>query len=427
MENSSKIKTFLIITSSGGGGLLQSANAQAQRLRKEDPNSKIIVKDLMLEWLGRFLGTIFSGWWNKSQKKGKVYFQVLLAYCQRAADYIFWPIIFVKALRTLIKEDVDYVYDTQVLSTSAIIKAVRAYNFLSKKELFVKKIFVDLPSKKSTHYYNNIKRLSKKDKKYIFVSTIEPQLEKDQTQAEFWMKYCSLPLDKICYKSYPIRLGFDSYLNKVKEPIDYKIKTKAQNDEEMRVIEKVVSFGNIESNKSTCGFEFIIKPTDFLITVLLGSQPAFDGTISYVQNLINFVKENKIKKNLVIFPYCSKFEDGLIKKMHDMILKVKDLPKNLTIIPMSFQDEDVIALLFFRSDITITRSGGQTAVELLRVSKAKICIHSEYKGKDPTEKNLLKGIPAWEAGAADYMKELMNASIITPDLFTKICGDLIVS
>lgn len=425
MEDISKNKVYLIITSSGGGGLLQAAKAQSQRLKKQYPDAKILVKDLMIEWLGGILGNLFASWWNKAQKGGKVRYQEILGRCQRLADIIFWPQIFYYTLKTLINEDVDYIYDTQVLSTSAIVKAVRMFNLISKKNLIIRKIFVDLPSKKATHYYNNIKRLSKKDRDYIFVSTIEPQLDENQTQMEYWKKYCKLSLDRICYKSYPIRLAFDDYINKIREPINYKINIKSEASDERELIDNVRKLGNIEGSKNDRGFEFIIKPNDFLITVLLGSQPAFNATLSYVANLIAFLRSSNLNRNVVIFPYCSKFEDGLIKRMHDLVMSFNDYPKNLTIVPMSFQDESVIAPLFFRSDMTITRSGGQTAVELLRVANGKICVHSEYSGENPTEKKLLKGIPVWEAGSAGYMKEIMGASIINPDIFVNLCKDLI--
>jgi len=427
MKNNLKNTTYLIITASGGAGLLHAAKAQVQRLKKQDPNAKIIIKDLMLEWLGGFLGSFGVNAWNKAQKKGKVKYQELLVSLQRLAEIIFWPQIFYFVFRTLIKEDIDYVYDTQPLGTSATIKAIRLFNKISKKKLVLRKIFVDLPSIKSTHYFNNIKRLSKNDRKYVYVSTIAPQLRTNQKDEEFWKKYCNLSLDRICYKSYPIRIVFDEYLNKIRRSIDYKLKIKTENENELNLIDSVRKQGNIESEKINLDFEFIIRPKDFLITIILGSQPAFNATINYIQKLISFMKKNNVKKNVIVFPYCSIFTDGLIKKMHDMVINVKNYPENLSIIPMSFQEESVIAFLFFRSDMTITRSGGQTAVELLRVSKAKICVHSEYKGDNPTEKKLLKCIPAWEAGSASYMKEIMNASIINPDIFIDLCKDLIIN
>lgn len=426
MNYISKNSTYLVITASGGGGILQVAKAKTQRLKKEDPNGKIVVKDLMLDWLGGILGKLFVSWWNNAQKGGKVKYQEFYGRCLRLADLIFWPQIFYFSFRTLIKEDIDYIFDAQPLGTSALVKAVRLFNLISKKNLVIKKIFVDLPSRGATHYYNNIKRLSKKDRKYIYVSTIEPQLEKNQTDEEFWKKYCKLPIERICYKSYPIRLGFDKYLNKVREQINYNICIKSEDLEEQQLIENVRKLGNIVGKKVAGGIDFIIKPQDLLITLLLGSQPAFNSTLSYVNNLIAYMKDNNIKRNVVIFTYCSVFQDGLIKKMHDMIMSIKEYPKNLTIIPMSFQDENVISLLFFRSDLTITRSGGGTAVELLRVSRAKVCIHSEYLGDNPTEKNLLKGIPVWEASSASYMEEIMNASLINSNIFMNICKDLIV-
>jgi hypothetical protein len=428
MTHNLKNETYLIITASGGSGILLAAKAQAQRLKKQNPNARIIVKDLMLQWLGGFLGNFGVSAWNSAQKKGKVRYQEFLVSMQRLADIIFWPQIFFYTFRTLIKEDVDYVFDAQPLGTKAIIKAIRLFNRISKKKLCLRKIIVDLPSKKSTHFYNSIKRLSKKDKGYIFISTIKPLLEKNQTDEEFWRKYCKLSLDKVCYNSYPIRLGFDAFENKKHEFVDYFVNIETQKNLEQILINNVVKEGRIEAKKDGLNFNFKIKSDDFLITILLGSQPAFNGTLNYVQNLINFLKNNKhIKRNILVFSYCSSFDEGLIKKMHDLVISTKDYPKNLTVIPMSFQKEDIIAFLFFRSNITVTRSGGQTAVELSRVSNAKICVHSEFRGNKVCEKKLLKGIPAWESGSASYMKEIMNATIVNPDIFINVFSDLMIN
>src|SRR5690606_20343861 len=90
---------------------------------------------------------------------------------------------------------------------------------------------------------------------------------------------------------------------------------------------------------------------------------------------------------------------------------MKNYPKNLSIIPFSFQNEDVIAPLFYRSDINCTRSGGQTAMELICVSTGEMFIHSEAKkGQD-----VLQGISGWEAASATYLQKVKGARIVTPD------------
>jgi len=81
---------------------------------------------------------------------------------------------------------------------------------------------------------------------------------------------------------------------------------------------------------------------------------------------------------------------------------------------MSFQKADVIASLFHRSDVTITRSGGQTIMELIKIGKGKKFIHSESKLDDSNFDILLKGIPFWEAGNACYLNKKDTGNLISP-------------
>ena len=85
MEKKLKNNKYLIITASGGGGILQAAKASSQRISKDDPEAKIIVKDIMLEWLSGFIGHFGVNTWNKAQKNGKIKVQEFLVFCQRLA------------------------------------------------------------------------------------------------------------------------------------------------------------------------------------------------------------------------------------------------------------------------------------------------------------------------------------------------------
>lgn len=428
MQNSLK-NNYLIITASGGSGLLHAAKAQTQMIKNENPNAKIIQKDFMLDWLGKILGNFGIIAWNKAQKNGRVRFQEILVSFQPILDRLYWFPVFIKALRVLLKEDIDYVIDTQPLGTLAIIRAIRVYNKIKKKRVVLRKILVDLPTKKSTHFFNPIKKLSKINKEFIIVSTIEPLLEKNQKDKDFWEKYCSLDMSKISYDSYPVRQSFYNLQDKVRERKDYSIKIDCENLKEAAFVEDIAKKGSINMKKNETALEFQIKPDDFVITIILGSQPCFKAMLKYVNLLIEFLQKESIQKNVKMFPYCSILRHGLIKKMHSAIMTLDNYPKNLTVIPMSFQKEEVIANLYFRSDFTITRSAGQTAIELMKVSSAKFCIHTEHSKKisETTDENLLKGIPAWEAGIARYMKEKMNAILINPNSFIDVFKDSIVN
>ena len=129
--------SVLIITSSGGGGLLETANAKMQEVLKENPQARVIKKDLLQEW--KTLGKFCINFWNGSQKKGDVKLLEWIIYMQKFADIIFWPKIFFWALSCLMKDNIDRVIDTQPLGTSPIVKAIRLFNFLRNKKVILEK------------------------------------------------------------------------------------------------------------------------------------------------------------------------------------------------------------------------------------------------------------------------------------------------
>ena len=131
-----------------------------------------------------------------------------------------------------------------------------------------------------------------------------------------------------------------------------------------------------------------------------------------------------------LFVFCANHESGqksLLRKVSEAVHQSCSYPKNLTVVPMSFQSDDVIAPLFFRSDMTCTRSGGQTAMELLSVSKGEIWVHSEavVKNRPLTEEELLAGIPGWESANAAYLQHVRGAKIVTTDTFGPLVKSLI--
>jgi hypothetical protein len=166
---------------------------------------------------------------------------------------------------------------------------------------------------------------------------------------------------------------------------------------------------------------FTLPAQDFVACVLLGSQPAFGATLSYVKKFMRLAKEVEQRAPLHLFIFCGHHQLGersLLSQVSDLIVRLKDYPSQLTIIPLSFQTDQLIAPLFHRSDLTCTRSGGQTAMELMCLMRGEMWIHSEAKVNDDQNfAQLLKGIPGWEAGNAIYLKKLWGAKIVTPETF----------
>ncbi len=425
-----KDKKLLIITSSGGGGLIQAANAKEQEARANNPQISIIRRDVLRDWLGQRLGEYCANRWNQAQIKGDVADQAFCAWAQLSiSEYIFWPNIFLHTLYILFKEDVDEIIDTQCLGTSAILAALRIYNKRKKKQVRLQKVLVDLPTKKATHFFHPIKKLTEKSRRLLQLIAIPPLLEEGETAEEFWQSTCNLSEKEVHCGDVYVRQAFKKFQNKPRTHESMNVKVRVKSDEELQLIQKSFKRGPIQSKIHGREVEFQIQARDRMVTVLLGSNPANQATFNYMRNFIPIANDVKVPTHLFVF--CADHKIGgqsLFSTVVEYVEKIKDYPKNLSIIPFSFQNEDVIAPLFFRSDATCTRSGGQTAMELMCVSRGEIWIHSETKknpNRELTNEELLKGIPGWESESAVYLQKIRGAKIITPDTFSSCALNLL--
>jgi hypothetical protein len=403
----------VIITSSGGGGLLQSAIAIEQEERKRDENVQIIKRDILLDWV-KGLGVLSAFFYNWNQRRGKVKVINLLARCNLYADFLLFPFAFFGAFCTFFKNKMDRVYNNQIICFSAILKALRLYNWFFKKSVVLNMVLVDLPTKKYVQFLKGIKNLSRRDKEWVKIITIKPLLEKGEEMGEFWKKHCGISEDKVSYKEYIIRESFKRYQNREREKGDFKINIKASLDES-KLIRGCLKRGSASFLESGGGIEFNVGEVDKLFVILLGSQPLPRAIYGYVKSFIEIMKKNMGNKKYYLFIFCGGFrkdKKNLFYKIFNLIENFKGYPKSLSIIPMSFQKDDVISGLFHRSDITITKSGGHTIMELMAVAKGEKWIHSEGRGEEFEE--LLKGIPFWEAGNACYLREKFGGDIVNP-------------
>lgn len=415
---------LLIITSSAGGGLLQAAVAQEHQAKAENPQVQIIKRDVLKDWVWKWLGKFSIESWNKAQKKGDVRSQKFYASFHWFFDYITWPSVFYHTLRTLLNEDIDRVIDTQTTSTSAVLSAIRFFNRKRYKHVVLEKVVVDLPTKKATHFFRPIRSLSKKGKKYLKLRTIAPLLEEGQTEGDFWRTHCGLSDSEIYYEDVNVRKSFRAYQGKPRTKEKVSLSLRYKTSEELQLMRQTWIKGDLSAAVVGDQVRFDIPPEAHVITILLGSQPARSATINYVNKFIEIAK--KLPPNaapIFIFVFCAdhiSHTNSLFQEVANTVQAIKDFPRLISVVPFSFQEDDVIAPLFHRSDITCSRSGGQTAMELMAVSTGEIWIHSETKKKtgELTLEELLKGIPVWESESALYLVKLQGAKLVTPDIFS---------
>ena len=430
------MKKLLLITSSGGGGLLQAANAKEQETRLKYPHVVVVRRDIFKDWLGKSFGNWCVKRWNQAQINGSILSLKFYVACDRYIfSYMVWLPVFFGTLYTLFKEDVDHVIDTQPFGTSAVLKALRIYNYRRKKQLYLQKILVDLPTKAATHFFSPIKRLTKRDRPLLKLTAIAPLLDEGQTAEEFWQTHCRLSDKEICYEEMTVRQGFKKYQHKSKKWTDMSICIRYQSPEELRLIQKTCGKGKLKGALKKEGeIHFSIPAKAKLFTVLLGSQPASEATFNYMKQFVRIAKSVKAMKTpCYLFVFAAEHVPGqetLFRKIADYVERVKNYPSKLAIVPFSFQNDDVIAPLFYRGAASCTRSGGQTAMELMCVRSGEIWIHSEAK-KDPFKKEpisserLFAGIPGWEAASALYLQKICGAKVVTPETIDSLVRNLI--
>ena len=459
ISNLNNSRNVLVISSSGGAGHKEAAKAIIGEAKKNtggiqplslSPN--IVDVDMLRDIVPGKVGMVEVGIkaskaWDDAQKNGDVAAQEKLFEQRWLAEFIFAVPIFFKVIYLLIKNEIDTVVDTQVLGTKTIIRAVRVVNLYNsifnngRQKIRVTKVMTDMPTIKSAHFFGTIKSLSEADRDVFQLHTTRPLLRDGESEDEFWEIHCGfspeIAKEHIKYTEFPLRPAFNKFKDKGLSELPTKLQVKVNKDggdEEVAFIRDCIGCCDLEVQaldspdpKQPDGkkhaIEFDISPNDKVFTIMLGSQAAAESTLKYVRNAINVVKQaGNAETKHHVFVFCNRHEmgkDSLFKKVRDLVMETEDFPENLNVIPLAFQDDDEIAPLYFRSNATITRSGGLTAMEIHEVVMGQIFIHSEAKmdnSGNMTEDDLLKGIPLWEGGNAEYLQKMKGAKIITPDM-----------
>ena len=406
-----KTNKILIITTLGGRGHLEAAKAKKQQLLKQNPDNEIIEINVLRDWGWKFITKRLKKW-NIAQMLGKVETLTRFVGMQVYADWLLAPRIFIGFMRLLFKENVDRIIDTQNLGLSTSLKVLRFYNWMKGKNVLLEKVIVDLPTKDDTLFFPFIRKLSKKDRKILRLISIKPLLEENQTEEEFWETYCKMPSHQIFYEDNCIRQSFKQ-IQKV--PLNQTFDMTFELGEEMKtLVEPILDKKNFKQNQYNCK----IEENDLLLTILLGAEPVINGTLAYLEEILRQCAHLHQSIYVIVFVsnHHSKYK-SLCEQVLEKI-KQKKTESNVHINPVGFQNEKVIATLLHRSDLIISRSGGQTAMELLALRKNReTWIHSETKSMSNEQDQLLEGMPKWEAGNARYLQKHIGIKIINPQIF----------
>lgn len=424
-------KKCLIFTNSGGNGHLQSAKTLGDEIRAKFPDMEICQVDIFEDFFGPIIGKFFAERWNGVQRTGDVIMQAILIKAMSFAHWLFFMPIFVQTLYMLFKNDFTQIIDTQNISMKAIIRAVRVYNKWKGKHLLIERIITDLPTRDTSLYFPFIRALSRKDKEILRIKTTKPLLNGEKNDAEFWEKHCEIGMDKIEYTPLPIRPEFRKYAHELRKRETPLSLTLAFPDQTMHnEFLEIISFGSLQTTSKELFTSFTLQAEDTVSIIMLGANPNKAAILNYLRAYIHLVSRKNYKtRRDVVFVLCSKNPPNTIslqQRILELVKSHKNFPKNLTILPLPYQEDAIIAPLFYRSDLSLTKCGGITAMELLSVCHGRILIHRErpapgtlkFFTKWPTVRF---GMPPWELGNLRYLRSIKGAQIVTPETFGTIC------
>jgi hypothetical protein len=428
----------LIITNKAGGGHIEAGKKIQNIIDKKNKtlpsDQKIQVKsvEILTNTFGNCLGKSMCNLWNDNQKKENIKLINFFLKIQKILNVVAAIPVFFSTLRLLWGKNITAIYNVQSIATSAIASAIRVMNFVNKHffgnntPITMYLVLTELPTERTSDFFDSIKVLSSNDRKILKLVTTKPLLKENETEEEFWKKNTGLDMENIIYDELPIR---DAFIKQDLEHIqDIRwLQVKVNGKKEKKLINPF-NDAKLKLSPDKKLYELELNKDNKVLFLMLGSQASFKATLDYVSQTIEWTNENLDENSQAhyLFVLCGG-QASLMKASHDLVQNAKNenkLSPKLTVIPVSFQDDVQIAPILARANGSITRGGGLTAMELEKTATGQIFIHvvdNEAKAKvDPktgeicNEDSVLKeGMSFHEGGNYLYLKKDKKARLIT--------------
>jgi len=432
---------------SGGGHRTAKEGVKQQKIKEAREQGKTfrvqedlditgdrVLSSIKLPFVGG-LGDIGVKQWDEAQKKGDLKFLERYASWGWIGEIIFYPLVYfkVKWLLQDLKVQPEFVVSTQAFCLNAIMRAMQTVNKEKSWNMHMHVYLTDMPSKKAIHFFPSIRKVTDDNdlSKLITLHAPPPLRKPGQTEADekaFWTKHCG-KINVITNEQFPIREAFldtGKLRRRLEAPIvDVQIKVNEASEKEL--LTQAMARGathEVADNQVT----YKIRDKDKLGFLMLGSQPTTQSVLNWLHTMVQQGQNAPIRPDddtqRYFFLYCGvphtqETRNPLFDEVTATIKKYKDagkLPPNFNIVPFTNQDADEIALLMARSDLSITRSGGATTMELLQLHQADL----------PKRPNKLTLIHSEALQAKDLVPPTIDhaeiAKKITKDM-AQVCGN----
>ena len=377
-----------------------------KKILADNPETTILQVDIFNDWMGKFFGSFFTQCWNTPLRKGHHFISLFTSYFGiPIADPIFFIPIFIQAFLAFQRYPITEVIDTQPMGTSAICLAMKLSNRLKKQKLVLNKILTEIPTRRAIHFFHPLKLMPKLLRKLIQLHIVEPFPQ----EQNFFKRQTGLEKDQIQLIDPPLREAFFDQM--LLDSPKRKIAISFQSDVEKLSVVKIGKLENYIEEQNEKSLTLNCQNKSKIITIMLGSQPHTKVFEKYLDGFINSCKKKPHISYFIFIlgnPSSPGFEDFRIS-----LLYLDSRPKNFHPIILSIQEQKTVAHLLKYSDLTITRSGGLTSMELLKVEQKNARIHTNFLKEG---KPSLKRMPPWEIGNAEVLIEKIGAKMIHPDL-----------
>lgn len=418
----------------------------------------------------------FGDWsartWNEAQKRGDMNTlrTFLLPICMKIAEFAFGWLIRLRMEQTLrhLMSEPKFVVSTQAFCLKYIAQAVRNVNVEKGWNMHLEVHLTDLPSKCATHFFPSVKSVAE-DPTLRAITTlyaVPPLQKKHRSERDFWQTHCG-DIQVRTDAPLPVRRTFlhPEEMGRQLDQPTFDVSIRLNDPREADGIQEGMGDGTrVNEERRDSLYQIRLKKEDKVGFLMLGSQPTYDSVLTWLKTFVQARQrvEKADGRQYYFFLICGTPGTNKLNLLFETVLSElramksdPSFPKDVHIVPCTNQDETVIAPLLARSDLTITRSGGSTSMELLQLfdrsqaipKRANRCtlIHSEASFHDDDqfrrsvvalkekekyselshenveriamEKQLMKeGMIPWEAKNAQYLQEKIGAHVTTPSL-----------
>ena len=409
------------------------------------------------------IGRSFSGLWDWAQARGAVTtLDVLVTHLHMPAAWIcYQPALgHVKTLLNTPDKDgtlVDRVVATSPLFLESIAAAVEHVNRTQpQRHVELDVYMVEPPTDQARYYYRPLAHLTAEQIKFVRLHALPPgaaelQDKFDGNEAAYWQARVGHALQV----EHTVIVGpvyREADLMGPKH--DVTIRLKAQNAAEVAFAQ---AHFTCHAQPDGVTYDVPIQAQDRVHLLMLGGVPTHDSVLQYARQALQ--QAPKLSGRNWLFIACGAPTSGIFEAVMQLIAQLPEVA-SLLVVPFTSQPA---ARILARADLTVTRSGGLTATEIIHLQSAgrpnkKIFIHSECKvpkqqsltrfahrllakeisaGSMPMPRDaidgqqavelaydnyLCRGMPRWEAGNARYLRQEYQARCITPQTFGQVFG-----